>query len=306
MANTVKPLSRHLERLVQKRIQAGESFQLPEAVSLFHRLLSPQNHPPSIFTINRLLFSISKTKHSSRYSTVSLLFNRFKLTRDRGVFPNIHTFGLVIDCCRRMGRADLGFCVLGQSLREGCGVDTIMFGSLIKGLCSLKQIGLAVKVFAKTPLMGCAPNLIIYNTLIEGLCSTGDSRLGHELCRQMARERSSYMPDVITYSTLIHGFCKEGEIGMAVEMFKEMTAEEVRPDVITCNILIDGLCKNGDVITARKVIEEMPARSLVPNLHTGSHSLSSDTPEEARHELLRDLFNLTLLNDSCHYLLHEK
>ena len=35
------------------------------------------------------------------------------------------------------------------------------------------------------------------------------------------------------------------------------------------------------------------------------HSLSSNAREEARHELLRDLFNLTLRNDSCHYLLHE-
>ena len=257
MANTVKPLSRHLERLVQKRIQAGETLQLPEAVSLFDRLLSPQNHPPSIFTINRLLFSISKTKHSSRYSTVIELFNRLKLTRDRGVFPTIHTFSLVMDCCRRMGRADLAFCVLGQSLREGCGVDTIMFGSLIKGLCVLKQIPLAAKVFAKMPLMGCTPNVIIYSTLIEGLCSTGDTRLGLELCRRMATEEGSCNPNVITYSTLIHGFCKEGEIGMAVEMFKEMAAEEVRPDVITCNILIDGLCKNGDVVTARKVFSTM-------------------------------------------------
>ena len=145
-------MAAHLERFVQNRIQAGQSLQLPEAVSLFHRLLSPQNQPPSIVTINKLLASISKTKHSDRYSTVLNLFNRLKCTRDRGFSPTIRTFGLVLDCCRRLGRADLAFCVLGQSLREGCGVDTIMFGSLIKGLCSLKQIGLAVKVFAKMPL----------------------------------------------------------------------------------------------------------------------------------------------------------
>ena len=62
--------------------------------------------------------------------------------------------------------------MLGQSLREGCGVDNIMFGSLIKGLCGLKQIGLAAKVFAKMPLMGCTPDLIIFSTLIEGSCNS--------------------------------------------------------------------------------------------------------------------------------------
>ncbi|XP_078163501.1 protein neprosin-like [Carex rostrata] len=77
-----------------------------------------------------------------------------------------------------MGRAGLVFCVLGQSSREGCGVDPIMFGSLIKGLYALKQIGLAGKVnpslySGSTDLriftewtsekgMGC------YNTLCQG------------------------------------------------------------------------------------------------------------------------------------------
>ena len=103
--------------------------------------------------------------------------------------------------------------MLGQSLREGCGVNTIMFGSLIKGLCTLKQVGLAVKVFAKMPLMGCTPDVIIYSTLIEGLCSIGDSRLGLELCRRMAREEGCCKPNVITYTTLIEGLFRTGVVG---------------------------------------------------------------------------------------------
>ena len=53
-----------------------------------------------------------------------------------------------------------------------------MFGSLIKGLCSLKQIGLAVKVFAKMPLMGCTPNVIIIALLLKVFAAPVTQDLG--------------------------------------------------------------------------------------------------------------------------------
>ncbi|KAJ4789656.1 Pentatricopeptide repeat (PPR-like) superfamily protein [Rhynchospora pubera] len=264
---------RHLEKLVRERCLAG-NLQLEEAVSLFHRLLSPDSHhPPSIVAINHLLKSIAKTKHPNCYSTVVNLFSCLKRstrTRDTGVSLSltIHTFGLVLDCCCLMGRVDLGFCVLGQSLREGCGVDTIMFGSLIRELCTRKRMRDAAKVLAKMPLLGCAPNLIIYNTLLDGYCRTGNIRMGLELFRLMSKEGNSCKPDAVTFGTLIHGFCREGEIAVATEMFEEMVAKGAMPNVNCCNILIDGLSKNGDVLSARKVFEQMPSFGVVPDLYT--------------------------------------
>ncbi|KAJ4809193.1 Pentatricopeptide repeat (PPR) superfamily protein [Rhynchospora pubera] len=260
--------TRRLEKLVKERCLAG-NLQLEEAVSLFHRLLSPDSHhPPSILTINFLLKSIAKTKHPSRFPTVLTLFNRLRTTRDTGASLTIRTFGLVLDCCCLMGRADLGFCVLGQSLREGCGVDTIMFGSLIRELCTRKRMRDAAKVLAKMPLLGCAPNLIIYNTLMDGYCRKGNIRMGLELFRLMSKEGSCFKPNAVTFGTLIHGFCREGEIAVATEMFEEMVAKGVMPNVNCCSILIDGLCKNGDVVAARKVFEQMPSFGVVANLYT--------------------------------------
>jgi pentatricopeptide repeat protein len=70
--------------------------------------------------------------------------------------------------CRRIGQPHLAFCVLAQSLKERCGATTIMFTSIIKGLCEAKQVANATKVMAKMPLMECScpPNLITYNTPI--------------------------------------------------------------------------------------------------------------------------------------------
>jgi pentatricopeptide repeat protein len=134
----------------------------------------------------------------------------------------------------------LGFCVLGQSVKDRCCASTIVFASIIKGLCEAKQVANATEVFAKTPLMGCPPDLIAYNTLVGGLCSIGETRLGLEMAMAHIRCKSH----IITYNTLIHVFCDQGEMAMAVMMFQEMVAEEVRPDAVTCSTIIGGFCKN--------------------------------------------------------------
>ncbi|KAJ4749706.1 hypothetical protein LUZ62_084111 [Rhynchospora pubera] len=224
-AKVGKPFSGPLQNLVKKRCHA-QNLQLEDDISRFHRLLI--HHPPSIIAINGQLKSIAKSKHPNRYPTVLALFNILKGTcrHSRTVSPTVHTFGLVLDCCRRMRRADLGFCVVGQSLRYGCSVNTVMFGSLINGLCAMKQFGVAAKVLAKMPLMGCAPNLIIYSTLIDHLCSNGDTRTGLELCRQMVKGgRSCCKPNVVTYNSLIYGFFVEGDVALAQMMFEEMVSE---------------------------------------------------------------------------------
>ncbi|KAJ1700423.1 hypothetical protein LUZ63_000202 [Rhynchospora breviuscula] len=222
-----------------------ENLQLQEAVSHFQRLLNPHNRPPSIRSINGHLKSIANTNHPDRYSTVISLFNRLKRTRDPSVSPNVYTFGLVIDCCCRMGRVDLGFCALGQSLRAGFGANSIMFGSLIKGLCTRKQPAIAVKVLAKMPRIGCAPSVIVYSTLIDYLCNNGNTWKGLELCHQMARDGSCCKPDVVTYTTLIRGFCRESDIPMALKTFKEMVSNGVTPSIFALNILIDNVLKTG-------------------------------------------------------------
>ncbi|KAJ4770171.1 Pentatricopeptide repeat (PPR-like) superfamily protein [Rhynchospora pubera] len=266
-----KPLASQVKKLVEQRCDA-EKLQLQQFASRFLCLLSPDiTPPPSVLALNGILKSIAKINHPDSFPTLLALFNRFKRARHRhrgSVSPTVHTFGLVIDCCRRMGRVDLGYCVLGQSLREGCGVDTIMFGSLIKVLCAAKQLGDAAKVFAKMPLLGCRPDLIIYCTLIDAFCKCGKTKTGLELARRMAEEGSCCKPNVVTYNTLIHGFCREGEIAEARKVLHEMITARVKPNVITLNILIDGLCKNGDVKAAQKVFKEMPTYGVVPNLNT--------------------------------------
>ncbi|KAJ1691703.1 hypothetical protein LUZ63_015858 [Rhynchospora breviuscula] len=263
---------RHLEKLVKERCLAG-NLQLEEAVSLFHRLLSPDtHHPPSILTINLLLKSIAGTKHPSRYSSVLNLFNRLRRTRDRGVSLTIQTFGLVIDCCRQMGRVDHGFCVLGQSLREGCGVNTIMFGSLIRGLCTRKQMRHAAKVLAKMPLLGF-PDVYTYNDLILGFCNVGDIDQAFDVYEKVVN--SGLQANVYIYTTLLKGCCKEGDFLRASELLHEMIKRGVAPNVHTYTCLIHGLSAIGEWNRAIRVFREMVNQGISPDVVTFNALMNS-------------------------------
>ncbi|KAJ3681701.1 hypothetical protein LUZ60_014274 [Juncus effusus] len=259
------PVAGQLERMVIEKCRNGK-LQMEEAVSLFHHILRVPN--PSVYSLNSLLVSISKMNHPNRYPTVISLFNRLNQARNVGVFPSIHTFGVTINCCCRMERTDLGFIVLGQLFRAGYIVNSIIFGSLLKGLCIKRRIGDAAKLFDKMPLMGCSPNLIMYNTLIDGLCSNGNTKLGLRIYEEMERDGQNCEPDVVTYNTLINGLCKEGDVSMAIKMLDKMVSKGVAPDVLTYNTLIDGLCKSSDLDGAFKWFENMIAKGIAPDVLT--------------------------------------
>ncbi|KAJ3672253.1 hypothetical protein LUZ60_006974 [Juncus effusus] len=226
-------ITSQLEKLVKERCRSG-NLQLEEAVSLFNRLLQGEKNNSSIDSFNYLLISISRMKHPNRYPTVVSLFDHLYKARVAGVSPTTQTFGVVMDCCRRMGRVDLQFVVFAQLFRSGCVIDSIKFGSLIKGLCVEKRIGDAAKMFDKMSLMGCIPSLIIYNTLIDGLCSNGNTKLGLQIVERMATEGGNCKPDVFTYNTLINGLCKEknGDFGTAFKLLDEMVVKGVVPNVV--------------------------------------------------------------------------
>ncbi|KAJ3672952.1 hypothetical protein LUZ60_006326 [Juncus effusus] len=196
------PVAGQLERMVIEKCRNGK-LQIEDAVSLFHQLLQAKKPKPSNYYFNSLLVTISRMNHPNRYPTVISLFNRLNQARNVAVFPSIHTFGVTINCCCRMGRTDLGFIVLGQLFRAGYIVNSIIFGSLLKGLCIKRWIGDAAKLFDKMPLMGCSPDLIMYSTLIDGLCSSGNTKLGLQLYEEMERDGQNCEPDVVTYSSLI-------------------------------------------------------------------------------------------------------
>ncbi|KAL4375036.1 hypothetical protein AHAS_Ahas05G0241600 [Arachis hypogaea] len=91
--------------------------QVDEAVDSFTRMLS-MRHTPPIIQFNKILGSLSKTKHF--HAAVSL----FQQLQARGIAPSIVTLNILINCCCGMGRMTLAFSVLAKIFRMDYQPDT--------------------------------------------------------------------------------------------------------------------------------------------------------------------------------------
>ncbi|BAF26891.1 Os10g0499800, partial [Oryza sativa Japonica Group] len=72
--------------------------------------------------------------------------------------PTVHTYGILIGCCCRAGRLDLGFAALGNVVKKGFRVEAITINPLLKGLCADKRTNDAIDiVLCRMIELGCIP-----------------------------------------------------------------------------------------------------------------------------------------------------
>ncbi|XP_044456589.1 protein Rf1, mitochondrial [Triticum aestivum] len=182
--------------------------------------------------------------------------------------PTVHTYGILMDCCCRARRPDLGLALFGRFLRTGLKANEIVATTFLKCLCCAKRTEEAVKVLLhRMPELGCVPNAISYSIVLKSLCENSMSQQALDLL-QMATKEGGCLPDVVAYSAIIHGFFKEGEIDKACHLFHEMMRQGVVPTVVTYNIIIDALCKAGEMDKAELVFQRMARNGARPNKAT--------------------------------------
>ncbi|RZC57284.1 hypothetical protein C5167_004589 [Papaver somniferum] len=83
---------------------------------------------------------------------------------------------------------------------------------------------------------GVRPNVVTCGTVISGLCRIREVDLALELHRNMVKWKRS--PNLITYNSLIHGFRNVGRVSEAMRVFDEMLSREISADVVTYTCLI--------------------------------------------------------------------
>ncbi|EMS52196.1 hypothetical protein TRIUR3_11774 [Triticum urartu] len=141
------------------------------------------------------------------------LFNRLRREASPHASPlTAHTYSILMDCCCRARRPDLGLAFFGRLLRTGLRTDGIDAYALIRCFCLAKRTDKAVSVLLhRMPELGCAPDALSYSVVLKVLCDDGRSQRALDLPQMMSKEGGGCAPNVVAYSTVIHGFCKEGE-----------------------------------------------------------------------------------------------
>ncbi|KDO38704.1 hypothetical protein CISIN_1g047518mg, partial [Citrus sinensis] len=210
-----------------------------EALCIFDYMLRMHPSPPPVSSFNIMLGCLAKNKH---YDTVLSLFKRLNST---GLFPDLYTHSILINCFCKMGRVSHGFVVLGRILRSCFTPDVVTFTSLIKV---------------------CKPDAITYNTIIDGLCKQGFVDKAKELFLKM--KDKNVKPNVVTYTSVIRGFCYANDWNEAKRLFIEMMDQGVQPNVVTFNVIMDELCKNGKMDEASSLLDLMIQHGVRPDAFT--------------------------------------
>uniref|UniRef100_A0A7N0T3I8 Pentatricopeptide repeat-containing protein n=1 Tax=Kalanchoe fedtschenkoi TaxID=63787 RepID=A0A7N0T3I8_KALFE len=187
-------------------------------------------------------------------------------------------------------------CVMKE---RGVQPNVVTFGIIINHLCKARRVDQALEVFDKLKNSGdndvkvsVKPDVIIYNTLIDGLCKVGRVDDGCSLMNEM-----KCVPTTSTFNCLIDGFCKAGEIDRGLELFERMRVDGVSPNVITLNTLVDGLCRHERIGAAMEIFHEMQRTGLKADAVTYTTLITSFC-NVGNVEAARELFD-RMIDSGC-------
>ncbi|GJN37155.1 hypothetical protein PR202_gb26081 [Eleusine coracana subsp. coracana] len=255
-------------RAAADRARSG-TLDPEDAHHLFDELLL-RNTPVPERALNGFLAALARAPPTSACSDgpslAVAIFNR--LSRFGEVAPpTLCTYNILIDCCSRARRPDLGLSYFGRLLRTGLGVDVITFTGLLKCLRDAQRTEEALDVLLhRMPELGCVPNAISYSLVLKSFCNDRRSERALELLQMMAANgRTDSSRNVFAYTIVINGFFMEGEVAKACDLFHEMVQQGISPNVVTYNLIIDKLCKAKAMDKAEVVLQQMVHRGVQPD-----------------------------------------
>ncbi|KAK6934134.1 Pentatricopeptide repeat [Dillenia turbinata] len=185
--------------------------------------------------------------------------------RERGIHPNVVTFGTLIHWLCKDLRLNEALQLKKEMLRVfGLKPDRFVYAPLIKGFCEVDGLTRAVEL--KQEMIRCKLGLdsVIYTTLISAFFRAGRKLEALEALEEM--RKMGCKPGTATYNAVISGFCKDGDLESASRVLDEMVESGCKPDVISYNIILAAFCREGKVKEATELFEDMPRRGCVPDV----------------------------------------
>ncbi|VAI43214.1 unnamed protein product [Triticum turgidum subsp. durum] len=212
------------------------------ARQLFDEMLR-QPVPVSARALNGLFAALARAPPSTACTdgpalAVDLFNHMARAGRRRMTGPTVHTYNILIDCCHRACRPDLGPAFFGCLLKTGITMSAITYSSLFKFLCDMRRTKEALNVLLHR-MPDDLPNVISYSVILKSFCDSGRSQLALDLLRVMAKKGGDHSPDVMAYNMVMDGLFKE-DLGPA--FFGCLLKTGITTDVITYSSLLQCFC----------------------------------------------------------------
>ncbi|KAG8382795.1 hypothetical protein BUALT_Bualt05G0114400 [Buddleja alternifolia] len=302
--------------LVSRRLARAKKVK--EAIEAFEKMEKKYGFEPELRDYNRLLDTLSKSRHVGSAQEV---FDKWK---NRKFTPDIKSYTILMEGWGQ----ECNFLRLNEVYREmvedGFEPDVIGYGILINAYCKAKKYNEAVELCYEMERKNIKATPHIYCTLINGLGS--ERRLNEaikffELCKgnsDCAIETPTYNamvgaycwlnrihdayrivdvmrkcgvgPNTRTYDIILHHLVRLGKPKEAYSVFQTMSDElGCEPSVSTYEIMVRMFCNEGCIDMALRVWGEMKGRGVIPGMNMFS-------------ALINGLCNDGNLDEACKYM----
>ncbi|CAI9279217.1 unnamed protein product [Lactuca saligna] len=220
---------------------------------------------------------------------------------NRGIIPNIVTYGALISGWCKEGKLDKAFTTYSEMKEKGFTPNVIICSTMVSSLYRNGMIDEANMLLHKIMDFDLLPkdkslekffewdmkkvnfqkvfnivngvvestflpNNVVYNVAIAGLCKVGKADDAKKFISVLLEK--GFVPDNFTYCTLIHALSSNGEVNEAFSLRDEMLTKGLVPDIATYNALINGLCKSGNVDRALRLFYKLRSKGVDPNVIT--------------------------------------
>ncbi|KAL5699239.1 hypothetical protein ACHQM5_030172 [Ranunculus cassubicifolius] len=244
------------------------SSSAPRRILRSNPIEQPQSliHPKSS-NLKRLT---SRVVQLTRRKQLRQIFEEIEIAKRKYGTLNRIVMNAVMDACVHCGDVDLATRIFHDMLKpDSCGVDTISFGILLKGLGEAQRVDEAFELLESVEQGSAVGSPKLSSTLIYGLLNSlieaGDLRRAHGL---LARYRSVLHddgPSILMYNLLIKGYIKAGFPQDAFAIRDEILRQGLKPDRLTYNTLSFAYVRSGQMDAAMQLFAEMKVEAQKDN-----------------------------------------
>jgi pentatricopeptide repeat protein len=281
-----------------EEIPEGEEDEIT-LVFIYNALLTCYVNDGLMDEAYRLIQMMIQSK-SSTDNDASRMDAFFKVIK-RLVFPNITSFGIVIDGLLKNDQLDLALSLFND-MRRFVGKPTILvYNNLIDSLCQSNRLEESYKLLREMKELGIEPTHFTYNTIYGCMCKRKDVSGAYDMLKEMGAcghgpwikhttllvkelcdhgrvikacefldnmVQQGFLPDIVSYSAAIGGLVNIEEVDHALKIFRDLCSRGHCPDVVCFNVLIRGLCKANRFTEAENLFNELVERGLSPSVVT--------------------------------------
>ncbi|WOL20634.1 pentatricopeptide repeat-containing protein [Canna indica] len=214
-------------------------------------------HKLSVSTCNTLLATFAS--QSGNFNSLMFIYKEMVKA---GILPDVETLNYLIKGLCEIGCLDLAINQFQRMSLKRCGPNDQTFEIIIKALCTSGRSDEAVMIMNHMLELGCTPHPNLYYNVIPLLCSVNKYEEGIKLFR-MRKVRAGEL-DLYLYSDLIKCLCTNQQMESAVELFQEMLDSGIAPLNSMSVDIVDGFCKIGKFSEAMSLLNEEQLLQVEP------------------------------------------